>query len=70
MKTFPIRLDEELHRKLRHAAIDEGVSLQEWIAAAIAERLQKTEQVHEAVSHYGTRARTRRAESAEQAEKP
>jgi predicted transcriptional regulator len=53
MKTFPVRLDEELHRRLRHAAIDEGVSLQEWIAAAIAERLQRTERENEseAVPH-------------------
>lgn len=31
MKTFPLQLEDELHRKLKHAAIDAGKPLHEWI---------------------------------------
>lgn len=30
-KTFPVQLPEELHRRLKHASIDEGISLHDWI---------------------------------------
>lgn len=39
MKTFPVALDDETHKHLRHAAIDEGVSLHEWILDAIRRKL-------------------------------
>jgi len=40
-KTFPVKLDFEIHKRMRHAAIDEGVSLQQWIEQAISEKLKK-----------------------------
>jgi hypothetical protein len=30
-KIFPIELDEDLHRQLKHAAIDSGMTLHGWI---------------------------------------
>ena len=44
MKTFPIRIEDDLHRRARHAAIDEGMSLQQWILKAIAKQLPRNEQ--------------------------
>jgi len=40
IKTFPLRLDDELHRRAKHLAVDEGISLQEWILRAIRERIE------------------------------
>lgn len=31
MKTFPLHMDEDLHKKLKHASIDEGKSLHAYI---------------------------------------
>lgn len=42
MKTFPIKIEEDLHKKMKHAAIDEGMRLHDWILVAIIEKLQKT----------------------------
>jgi hypothetical protein len=39
MKTFPLHLDEDLHRSIKHAAIDEGITMREWILRAAYERL-------------------------------
>lgn len=30
-KIFPIEIDEDLHRQLKHAAIDSGMTLHSWI---------------------------------------
>jgi predicted HicB family RNase H-like nuclease len=38
-KTFPVQLDEDLHRRLKHAAIDDGKSLHEWIVSVLRERV-------------------------------
>ena len=35
MKTFPIRINDDLHRRIKHAAIDAGVSLHDWIVRAL-----------------------------------
>ena len=35
-KVFPIKLEEALHRQLKHAAIDSGMSLQEWIIEVLS----------------------------------
>ncbi len=40
MKTFPLRMDDQLHRALKHAALDEGVTLHEWILRILKQRLQ------------------------------
>jgi predicted HicB family RNase H-like nuclease len=37
-KIFPIRINNELHRKIKHAAIDEGITLHNWITQAIEEK--------------------------------
>lgn len=34
-KVFPIEMDDVLHRKLKHAAIDEGLSLHELIVKVL-----------------------------------
>ena len=38
-KTFPVELDEELHRRIKHAAIDEGIPLHDWIIKALEEKI-------------------------------
>ena len=38
-KTFPVELDEELHRRIKHAAIDEGLTLHDWIVTALEEKI-------------------------------
>ena len=40
MKTFPLQIDDDLHRRMKHAAIDEELTLHEWVIAAINERLE------------------------------
>ena len=39
MKVFPLDLDEDLHRRLKHAAIDSGISLHEYIIQSLKERV-------------------------------
>ncbi len=38
-KTFPVQLDEELHKRVKHAAIDEGTTLHDWIVNVLKERV-------------------------------
>ena len=38
-KTFPVQLDEELHKRLKHAAIDEGITLHDWIIRVLEEKV-------------------------------
>ena len=38
-KTFPVELDEELHKRIKHAAIDEGLTLHDWIVRALEEKI-------------------------------
>ena len=38
-KTFPVQLDEELHKRVKHAAIDEGTTLQDWIVNVLKQRV-------------------------------
>jgi hypothetical protein len=38
-KTFPIELSEELHKRLKHAAVDEGMTLHDWIVRALSEKV-------------------------------
>jgi predicted HicB family RNase H-like nuclease len=39
-KTFPVQLPEELHRQLKHASIDEGMSLHDWIVRTLEDRVK------------------------------
>ena len=39
-KTFPVQLPEELHRELKHASIDDGMSLHDWILKTLEERVK------------------------------
>lgn len=41
-KTFPIVLEKNLHRMLKHAAIDEGKSLHDWIVHVLQEKVNKS----------------------------
>jgi len=38
-KTFPIELSEDLHKRLKHAAVDEGVTLHAWILRTLTEKV-------------------------------
>ena len=38
-KTFPIELDEDLHKRLKIAAIEEGLTLHDWIVRTLEEKL-------------------------------
>ena len=38
-KTFPIELSEDLHKRLKHAAVDEGMTLHEWILRTLTEKV-------------------------------
>jgi enamine deaminase RidA (YjgF/YER057c/UK114 family) len=40
MKTFPIKIDDELHKMIKHAAIEDDISVQSWIVDAINKKLQ------------------------------
>jgi predicted HicB family RNase H-like nuclease len=39
-KTFPVQLPEDLHRELKHASIDDGLSLHDWIVKTLEERVR------------------------------
>jgi hypothetical protein len=39
-KTFPVQLPEELHRELKHASIDDGMSLHDWIVKTLQDRVR------------------------------
>jgi hypothetical protein len=38
-KTFPIELDEDLHKRAKIAAIHEGTTLHDWIIKTLQEKL-------------------------------
>ena len=38
-KTFPIELTEDLHKRIRIAAIEEGLTLHHWILKALEQRI-------------------------------
>ncbi|MFA5343705.1 MAG: hypothetical protein WC381_07045 [Kiritimatiellia bacterium] len=38
-KVFPVELDETLHRRLKHAAIDEGITLHDLILRVLDEHV-------------------------------
>ena len=38
-KTFPIELDEDLHKRLKIAAIEEGLTLHDWIVRVLEEKV-------------------------------
>ena len=38
-KTFPIELDEDLHKRLKIAAIEEGLTLHDWIVKVLEEKV-------------------------------
>lgn len=39
MKTFPIRIDDELHKRIKHSAIEDDTSVHSWILDAINSKL-------------------------------
>ena len=58
-KTFPIELDEALHKRLKIAAIEEGVTLHDLIVKALEERVGGYEtRVHSATKRQGNHERT------------
>ena len=58
-KTFPVELGEDLHKRLKHAAIDENMTLHDWIIKTLEEKVGKKE------SHAHTsRKRTAKHENA------
>lgn len=38
-KTFPIELSEDLHKRIKHAAVDEGITLHDWILRTLAKKV-------------------------------
>lgn len=38
-KVFPVELEEDLHRRLKHAAIDAGVTLHDFIVQVLEEHV-------------------------------
>ncbi len=42
-KIFPIELEEDLHRQLKHAAIDADMSLHAWIIKVLTENVNYKE---------------------------
>ena len=42
-KTFPVELDEELHKRLKIAAIKEGLTLQDWVVKTLASKVDNDE---------------------------
>ena len=38
-KTFPIEIDNELHKRLKIAAIEEGITLHQWITKTLEEKV-------------------------------
>jgi hypothetical protein len=60
MKTFPLRIDEELHRALKHAALDEGMTLHDWIIHVLKQGLH---QPRYSIQRGTTRNETTRAHS-------
>ena len=41
MKTFPVRLEDKLHRAIKHAAVEAGMTLQEWIIKILKQEVKK-----------------------------
>jgi predicted HicB family RNase H-like nuclease len=39
-KTFPIELSEELHKRIKIAAIEEGITLHNWIVRALQSKVK------------------------------
>lgn len=42
-KVFPLELEEDLHRQLKHAAIDSDMSLHAWIVKVLTENVNHKE---------------------------
>lgn len=40
-KIFPVELDEDLHRQLKHAAIDSGMTLHAWIIKVLESNVNR-----------------------------
>jgi predicted HicB family RNase H-like nuclease len=43
MKTFPILVDDDLHKRIKHAAIDEGLTLHQWVIDALMKKIRDKE---------------------------
>ncbi len=59
MQTISLRLPDSLHKHLRELARKEGISMNQWISTAVAEKLSAlmTEEYLEARARRGSRAR-------------
>ncbi len=42
-KTIPIRLTNELHKKMRHLSIDTGISINEYVVKALTKIVENYE---------------------------
>ena len=58
-KTFPIELDEDLHKRAKIAAIHEGVTLHDWIIITLEEKLGTTRNSSEKREAGSQRGRSR-----------
>ncbi len=38
-KTFPLQLNDDLHKQMKHASFDAGQTLHDWVLSAITQRL-------------------------------
>jgi predicted HicB family RNase H-like nuclease len=41
MKTFPVELPESLHKRLKIAAIQDGLTLHDWIVKALEQKVER-----------------------------
>lgn len=54
MKTFPLKIDDELHKLIKHASIEENTSVHSWIIGAITSKLHQNQNIiREKMSYYG-----------------
>jgi predicted HicB family RNase H-like nuclease len=41
MKTFPLKINDEMHKSIRHCAIEKAISVHQWILDAIEKKLKE-----------------------------
>ncbi len=67
MKTFPLKIDDDLHKMIKHAAIEENESVHSWILAAINDKLEhKAFSIKEKRVGYGDSAKSVRSNPAQE----
>ena len=66
MKTFPIKIEDELHKLIKHAAIEDDTSVHSWILDAINSKLHSNNiLVKEDSPNYGSPVKSTRKENKE-----